>query len=98
LIQVAVKVIEKDNIKTNKQRVSVDREVRLMKLLNHPNIVSVIEVFDTNKQILMVMEHAANGELFEYIVKNGSVKELQARQFFRQIISAVDYLHMVVLY
>ncbi len=88
-------MIDRANIKTNKQRISVEREVRLMKLLHHPHIVGVVEVFDTPEQILMLMEHASNGELFEYIVKHNSVAEPQARHFFRQIISAVDYLHSV---
>lgn len=91
--QVAIKIIEKGNIKTQKQKISVDREVRLMKLLNHPHIVGVIEVYETSKFIFIVMEHACNGELFEHIVKHGHIKEQEARRFFRQIFSAMDYCH-----
>jgi hypothetical protein len=93
--QVAIKVIEKANIKTPKQKVSVEREVRLMKLLHHPHIVGVKDVFESKDTIWIVMEHASGGELFDYIVKNGMVKETEARRFFRQILSAVEYCHAV---
>lgn len=91
----AIKIIERSNIKTNKQRISVDREVRLMKLLNHPHIVGAIEVYESPECIWIVMEFASGGELFDYIVKNGMIKEPEARHFFRQILSAVEYCHMV---
>ncbi|KAI3644844.1 hypothetical protein MP228_011008 [Amoeboaphelidium protococcarum] len=91
--KVAIKIMEKSNIKTQKQKISVDREVRLMKLLNHPHIVGAIDVYETKTHLFIVMEHADGGELFDYIVKNNQVKELEARRFFRQLISAVDYCH-----
>lgn len=68
-----------------------------MKLLHHPHIVGVIEVFETDDFIWIVMEHASCGELFDYIVKNGMVKEPEARHFFRQILSAIEYCHMVTM-
>lgn len=96
--KVAIKIIEKANIKTSKQKISVDREVRLMKLLNHPHIVGVVDVYESPNYIWIVMEHAPGGELFDYIVKHGSVKEPEARKFFRQILSAVEYCHQVILH
>jgi 5'-AMP-activated protein kinase catalytic alpha subunit len=39
------------------------------------------------------MEYASNGELFDYIVENNKVKELEACRFFQQIISCVEYIH-----
>lgn len=93
--QVAIKVIEKANIKTPKQKISVEREVRLMKLLHHPHIVGVKDVFESKDCIWIVMEHASGGELFDYIVKNGMIKEVEARKLFRQVLSAVEYCHQV---
>lgn len=87
--------MEKSNIKTPKQRVSVQREVRLMKLLNHPHIVSAQQVYESKDHYWIVMEHASCGELFDHIVKSGMVKEPEARRFFRQILSAVEYCHLV---
>lgn len=64
-----------------------------MKLLNHPNIVKLYEVIETEKTLYLVMEYVNNGEVFEYLVKHGRMKENVARQKFRQIVSAVQYLH-----
>jgi MAP/microtubule affinity-regulating kinase len=91
----AIKTIRKANVKTQKQRNSVQREVRLMKLLHHPHIIHVDEVFEDEDQIYIVMEYANGGELFDYIVSKGLLKEKEARFFFRQILSAVDYCHKV---
>ena len=71
----------------------IKREVRLLKLLHHPNIVKLHEVAETNQEIILTMEHADGGELFDYIVTQGRVKEREARRIFRQIVSAVDYCH-----
>lgn len=91
--QVAIKIIEKASVKTVKQRNSVQREVRLMKLLNHSHIVSVLNIVENTQRIFIVMEYAAGGELFKYIVNHGLIKEREARHFFRQILSAIDYCH-----
>ncbi|KAJ3087010.1 MAP/microtubule affinity-regulating kinase 3 [Quaeritorhiza haematococci] len=91
----AIKIIEKANVKTQKQKNSVQREVRLMKLLHHPHIVEVKDIIETDEHIFMIMEYASGGELFDYIVSNGMVKEKESRAFFRQILSAVDYCHQV---
>jgi len=53
---VAIKIMNKASAKTPKQKVSVQREVRLMKLLDHPHIVGVIDVFETNDLYIVIME------------------------------------------
>jgi len=90
---VAIKLMHKASAKTAKQKVSVQREVRLMKLLAHPHIVGVIDVFETSDLYIVIMEHASGGELFEYIQNRGHVKDKEARKFFNQLISAMDYCH-----
>lgn len=71
----------------------IKREVRLLKLLHHPNIVRLNEVAETNQEIILTMEYANGGELFDYIVAQHRLKDKEARKIFRQIISAVDYCH-----
>uniref|UniRef100_A0A8C5FVM3 non-specific serine/threonine protein kinase n=1 Tax=Gadus morhua TaxID=8049 RepID=A0A8C5FVM3_GADMO len=69
------------------------REVRIMKGLNHPNIVQLFEVIETDKTLYLIMEYASGGEVFDYLVSNGRMKEIEARAKFRQIVSAVHYCH-----
>uniref|UniRef100_A0A3B4GEX8 non-specific serine/threonine protein kinase n=1 Tax=Pundamilia nyererei TaxID=303518 RepID=A0A3B4GEX8_9CICH len=69
------------------------REVRIMKGLNHPNIVQLFEVIETDKTLYLVMEYASGGEVFDYLVSHGRMKEVEARAKFRQIVSAVHYCH-----
>jgi len=90
--QVAVKVIDKAKLdKTTAKKLF--REVRIMKLLNHPNIVKLYEVIDTPTELYLFMEYASSGEIFDYLVAHGRMKEKEARRIYRQIVSAIDYCH-----
>lgn len=61
------------------------REMRILKTLNHPNIVRLYEVIDTEKELYLVMEYAAGGEVFDYLVAHGRMQEKEARAKFRQV-------------
>ncbi|RKP20326.1 Pkinase-domain-containing protein, partial [Rozella allomycis CSF55] len=91
--KVALKFILKSNIKKPVHMTRIKREVRLLKLLNHPHIVKLYEVAETNQEIILTTEYASGGELFDYIVAQHRLKEKEARKIFRQIVSAVDYCH-----
>ena len=71
----------------------LQREIRFLKLLNHPHIVKVFDVIESLEYIYIVMEFAVGGELFDYIVAHKRVKEKEARSFYRMVLSAVDYCH-----
>ncbi|XP_048711330.1 MAP/microtubule affinity-regulating kinase 3 isoform X14 [Caretta caretta] len=91
-VQVAIKIIDKTQLNpTSLQKLF--REVRIMKILNHPNIVKLFEVIETEKTLYLIMEYASGGEVFDYLVAHGRMKEKEARAKFRQIVSAVQYCH-----
>uniref|UniRef100_A0A8C9WC35 MAP/microtubule affinity-regulating kinase 3 n=1 Tax=Scleropages formosus TaxID=113540 RepID=A0A8C9WC35_SCLFO len=90
--EVAIKIIDKTQLNpTSLQKLF--REVRIMKILNHPNIVKLFEVIEMEKTLYLVMEYASGGEVFDYLVAHGRLKEKEARAKFRQIMSAVQYCH-----
>jgi serine/threonine protein kinase len=93
--EVAIKIIERSQLTTPRQCRNAEREVRLMSLLHHPNIVSVREIRVLRDRYVIVMERSKGGELFDYIVRSGRLCEPTARSFFRQIVSAVRYCHEV---
>lgn len=90
--KVALKFIEMKNTKIVNH---VLRETKLQKLLDHPNIVHLYEVFHVPERnaTCMVLEHIDGGELFDYIVTRGRVEEKEAIRLFRQMISAIEYCH-----
>lgn len=90
--EVAIKIIDKTQLNpTSLQKLF--REVRIMKFLDHPNIVRLYEVIETEKTLYLIMEYASGGEVFDYLVAHGRMKEKEARAKFRQIVSAVQYCH-----
>ncbi|KPP72046.1 MAP/microtubule affinity-regulating kinase 4-like [Scleropages formosus] len=90
--EVAIKIIDKTQLNpTSLQKLF--REVRIMKGLKHPNIVQLFEVIETEKTLYLIMEYASGGEVFDYLVSHGRMKEKEARAKFRQIVSAVHYCH-----
>ncbi|KAJ3122404.1 MAP/microtubule affinity-regulating kinase 3 [Nowakowskiella sp. JEL0407] len=90
--EVAVKVIDKTTL-DEKKLSKLYREVRIMKMLHHPNIVKLYEVIETKHTMFLIMEYASGGELYDYLVVHGKMKEKEARAKFRQILSAVSYCH-----
>ncbi|KAJ3210043.1 MAP/microtubule affinity-regulating kinase 3 [Entophlyctis luteolus] len=91
-VEVAIKVIDKTTL-DEKKLSKLYREVRIMKHLNHPHIVKLYEVIETKYTVFLVMEYASGGELYDYLVVHGKMKEKEARAKFRQILSAVSYCH-----
>ncbi|EJD73944.1 CAMK/CAMKL/MARK protein kinase, partial [Loa loa] len=91
-IEVAIKIIDKTALNPGSLH-KLFREVKIMKQLDHPNIVKLYQVMETENTLYLVMEYASGGEVFDYLVAHGRMKEKEARAKFRQIVSAVQYLH-----
>uniref|UniRef100_A0A915Q462 Protein kinase domain-containing protein n=1 Tax=Setaria digitata TaxID=48799 RepID=A0A915Q462_9BILA len=91
--EVAVKLIKKSAIENKQDLVRIRREIRIMSALKHPNIIQIFEVFENRDKIILVMEYASGGELYDYVSTFGSLPEPEARRIFRQITSAILYCH-----
>lgn len=89
---VAIKVIDKEKILKVGLVDQIKREVSVMRLVRHPNIIELYEVMATKTKIYFVMEYAKGGELFDKVAK-GKLKEDVARKYFLQLINAVDFCH-----
>ncbi|QPH12851.1 ATP binding [Epichloe festucae Fl1] len=90
--QVALKIIARKKLISRDMAGRVEREIEYLQLLRHPHIIKLYTVIKTQTEIIMVLEYAA-GELFDYIVQNGRMKEPEARRFFQQMLCAVEYCH-----
>lgn len=91
--EVAIKSIRKDRIKDEQDMLHIRRETEIMSSLCHPHIISISEVFENSSKIVIVMEYASQGDLYDYISERQRLSEQEARRFFRQIVSAVQYCH-----
>ncbi|CAL0332131.1 unnamed protein product [Lupinus luteus] len=89
---VAIKVIKKERLKKESLVKQIKREVSVMHLVRHPHIVQLKEVMATKAKIFMVVEYVKGGELFAKVTK-GKMDEEEARKYFQQLISAVDFCH-----
>ena len=90
--KVAVKILEKAKIIDVNDVERVAREIHILKMIRHPNIIQLYEIIETPKQLYLIMEYASGGELFEYIVSHTRIKELEACVLFQQIIAGVEYI------
>ncbi|OAY46786.1 CBL-interacting serine/threonine-protein kinase 21 isoform X2 [Manihot esculenta] len=90
---VAVKIIDKQMVVESNLKYQVVREIKTMKILNHPNIVRIHEVIGTKRKIYIVMEYVSGGQLSDKLSYSQKLKESEARKMFQQLIDAVDYCH-----
>ncbi|KAG8069809.1 hypothetical protein GUJ93_ZPchr0006g42753 [Zizania palustris] len=89
---VAIKMIDKEKVTKVGLMVQTKREISIMRLVKHPNVLQLFEVMASKSKIYFVLEYAKGGELFNKISK-GKFSEDVARQYFHQLISGVDYCH-----
>ena len=90
--RVAIKIIDKARLNSDTLRM-VQREVAIMKMLHHPNIIRLYEVIESDACLFLVMEYASGGEMMDLIMAHGRLKECDACRFFSQTASALAYCH-----
>ncbi|XP_046649150.1 mucin-5AC-like isoform X5 [Daphnia pulicaria] len=91
--EVAIKTIKKAKIETEADLIRIRREIQIMSSVRHPNIIHIYEVFENKEKMVLVMEYAAGGELYDYLSQRKVLNEAEARRVFRQVASAVYYCH-----
>lgn len=90
--KVAVKIINREKLSESVLQ-KVEREIAIMKLIEHPHVLGLYDVYENKKYLYLILEHVSGGELFDYLVKKGRLTPKEAKRFFRQIISALDFCH-----
>ncbi|CAM6001477.1 unnamed protein product, partial [Sphagnum balticum] len=90
---VALKILNRQKMVSLDIVQKTKREIALLAHFKHPHVVQLYKCVSTPTDIFLAMEYVSGGELFDYIIKNGKVSECEARRYFQQIISAIEYCH-----
>ena len=88
---VAIKIIERTPKGLSDKRIY--REIIICSLLNHPHIAKLYDFYYNEKYFFMIFEHIEGIQLYDMVSKKGALDEEEARKYFRQIVSAIDYIH-----
>lgn len=88
---VAIKIIDKKALKGKED--SLENEIKVLRRLQHPNIVQLMETYEDREHVYLIIELVTGGELFDRIVEKGSYTEKDASDLIRQVLEAVDYMH-----
>lgn len=73
----------------------IEREIIIMKLIGHPNIMRLYDVWENKNDLYLILEYIEGGELFDYLIKRGKLQEFEAVSYFKQIIHGIGYLHQL---
>ena len=91
--KVAIKILEKRRIKEEDDIIRLKREFEMLSQFNHPNVITVSEIFESSEAYYTVMEFCEGGELYNYIVTNKYLSEEKSAFFYYQLISGLEYIH-----
>ncbi|CAM1502103.1 Fc.00g040870.m01.CDS01 [Cosmosporella sp. VM-42] len=72
---------------------AIEREVAILKLIEHPNIMKLYDIWENRSEIYLILEYIDQGDLFTFINMKGRLSEEVSIYFFRQIMSAITYCH-----
>ena len=91
--KVAIKILNKEKIKEKEDLERIKREIKILQMMDHPNIIKTYKISENAKNYYIIMEYCNGGELFNYIVEKEKLDENEASMFFYQLISALEYIH-----
>jgi MAP/microtubule affinity-regulating kinase len=93
--KIAIKIYEKNKIKEPQRKKSVRREIKILGLLQHPNIVKNLDVVETNNHLNIVMEYLSGTSLGSFLKSQplGKIPEKHCKKIFRSLTKALSYMH-----
>ena len=91
--KVAIKILQKNKILSKEDLVRIEREIHILRRLNHPNVIKIHHIFEDQKNFYIIMEFCENGELFNRIVEKKFLTEEEASIFYYQLINGLEYIH-----
>ncbi|MBN3272646.1 DAPK3 kinase, partial [Polyodon spathula] len=92
----AGKFIKKRRLSSSRRGVSreeIEREVNILREIQHPNIITLHDIFENKTDVILILELVSGGELFDFLAEKESLTEEEATQFLKQILDGVQYLH-----
>ena len=92
---VAIKILDKTKISNLQDKERINREIKIMKKINHFNITKLYTIIETKYIIYLIQEYVQGKELNDYLYTKGKLPEQEACKFFHQIISGLSYLHHI---
>ncbi|KJH46547.1 kinase domain protein [Dictyocaulus viviparus] len=90
--KVAVKIMDRSKMDTKAQRL-LEREIKSMENMHHPNIIRLFECVETLNKTYLVVEYAGGGELYAYVHERGKLENDDAKPLFAQVVAAVSHMH-----
>lgn len=90
--KVAVKIMDRTKMDTKAQRL-LEREIKAMERMHHPNIIRLFECVETLTRTHLVLEYAGGGELYAFVHERGKLSEAEAKPLFAQVVAAVSHMH-----
>lgn len=92
-VDLACKYVDKSKAPKDFLEKFFPRELRVLTKIHHPNIIGIHSILQSGNTVFIFMRWAENGDLLDYVKKNGAVPEDQARFWFFQMVSAIKYFH-----
>ncbi|KAG9489665.1 death-associated protein kinase 2 isoform X2 [Eleutherodactylus coqui] len=92
----AAKFIKKRQSRASRRGVTreeIEREVNILRDIQHPNIITLQDVYENKTDVVLILELVSGGELFDFLAQKESLSEEEATRFIKQILEGVNYLH-----
>ncbi|XP_055518697.1 death-associated protein kinase 2-like isoform X2 [Leucoraja erinacea] len=95
-VEFAAKFIKKRQVRASRRgvrREEIEREVHILQQIQHPNVITLHDVYENKTDVVLILELVSGGELFDFLAQKESLSEEEATAFIKQILDGVNYLH-----